>query len=287
MRVMTLNFEDDVTFSLESQMSRLTLESSVTGNVIDTFKNTVPLLAESLFTQFKSLSSDKDDELKNELIEAKLVLGKLKVKLPHASYLNQTKTLVSVPEGFKGNLLDYVNTLTGMSVELFQEANKTLGEYNFVLSAFITNKENKISLKDHTDLFLRIKARREKLTEEIAHYFPKNNDLSKAYLGEVIHRFADLEVLVTGVDRLNVQRKQQNIKDVSDSVKKCLDLLKVVIDDSKNNGMVQVSGAAAMNISNGAYEIGKYVEFIALYRFRVEQVVSTVEKLLKTLDSSI
>lgn len=287
MPAMTLNFEDDVTFNLKSQMQRLSMESNVAGNVIDTFKNTVPLLAESILSHFKSLSTDTDKELKDESTEAKLVFGKLKVKLPYASYLNQTKTLVSVPEGFKGNLLDYVNSLGAMSNELFQEANKTLGEYNFVLSAFITNKENKISLKDHTDLFLRLKSRREKMAKELAVFFPEDRDLSKAYLGDVIHRFADLETLVNAAVHLNVQRKEQNIKDITNSVQKCLDLLKVIIDDTKNNGIAQVSGAAAMNISTGAFEIAKYVEFIALYRYRVEQVVSTIEKLLKTLDSTI
>jgi hypothetical protein len=42
-----------------------------------------------------------------------------------------------------------------------------------------------------------------------------------------------------------------------------------------------------MNISTGAYELGRYVEFIAIYRFRVEQVVSTIEKLMKTLETII
>lgn len=285
MPAMTLDFDTDITLSLESHMSRLALEAGVIGNVIDSFKATLPQLATHLFTQYSSLTSKDDSKEAVQVI--KLELGKVKVKLPHTSFLQQSKTLVSVPEGFQGNLLSYSKALSDMSVEIFQEANKTLGEYNFALSAFITNKESKISLKDHTDIFLRIKARREKLTAEISQFFTQDNNLSKAQLCSVVERFADLETLVHGTEVLNTQRKAQNIKDISDSVKKSLDLLKVIIDDTENNGIAQVSGNAALNISTGAYEIGKYVEFIAMYRFRVEQLISCIGKLLVNLEENM
>jgi hypothetical protein len=285
MPVVTLDFDTEITLSLESQLARLALEASVIGNVIDSFKSALPSLASQLFSQFSLLTSE--DKSKEDTQVIKLEFGKVKVKLPHSSFLQQSKTLVSVPEGFNGNLLSYAKALSDMSVEIFQEANKTLGEYNFALSAFITNKESKISLKDHTDIFLRIKARREKLTAEIGSFFSQDTNLSKAQLGDVIERFADLEVLVHGVDTLNTQRKAQNIKDISDSVKKSLDLLKIIIDDTENNGIAQVSGNAALNISTGAYEIGKYVEFIAMYRFRVEQLISCIGKLLANLEENM
>lgn len=286
MRAMTLDFDTEPTMSLESQMQLLALEASAISNVIETFSSIIPNLADSIYSQFKSLSQS-DDNVRVKVEDAKLTFGKLKVKLPHASFISQSKTLVSVPEGFVGNLLAYCATLANMSNAVFSEANKTLGEYNFALSAFISNKENKTSLKDHTDLFVRTRTRREEMTAQIKQFFPKDSDLSKAYLGDVIHRFSDLETLLHSVEKLNNQRKEHNLSAVSDSVKKSLDLLKIIIDDTKNNGIAQVSGAAAQNISQGAYEIGKYVEFISIYRYRVEQLVSTIEKLMKSLEENI
>lgn len=285
MRAMLFDFDTPSTLSLESHMARLSLEANAIGNVIDSFRNLLPSLSDKLRTQFDALVTE--DSLKDEVNELKLTFGKLKVKLPHASYVNYSKTLISVPEGFQGNFLEYVTTLSDMSQDVFQEANKTLAEYNFVLSAFITNKENKISLKDHSDLYKAVKVKREKLSDRIAAYFPQDSNTSKAYLGDAIRRFADLDTLVHAVEKLNQQRKNQNIKDISEAVKKCVDLLKIIVEDTQNNGIVKVSGNAALNVSEGAYEIGKYVEFIAVYRFRVEQVVSSVEKLMKTLDTII
>lgn len=282
MSSVTLDFSDAPKVSLESQLERLALEASAIANVIDTFKSVVPSLAEKLRAAYASFSSD--DDLTKEIKQSKSVYSKVKPKFAHASYMSYTKTLVSVPEGFKGNLLDYVQMLSGMAQEIFLEANKTLGSYNFALAAFVTNKESKTSLQDHSHLFHQVTKRREELTKRFEVFFPESSSQSKAYLGEVISRFADVDVLMSEIEKLNHQRKNQNVKEIAESVKKSVDLLDIIIQDTQNNGIAKVSGAAAMNISEGAYQIGKYVEFISLYRYRVEQALASVGKLVETLD---
>ena len=285
MPLATLDFDSKSSVSLESQMQRLALEAEAIGNVIDIFKSVLPSLLDTLISKFQDVT--EDSEIDTDINELKLTFNGLKVKLPHASYMACSKTLISVPEGFRGELLPYIATLSRMAEDVFKEANKLLGEYNFALSAFITNKEDKISLKDHTNIFRLAKQRREKMSSEISKYFPNGTDLSKTYLGTAISRFADLEHLLKEADKLFKSYKTHDIHSVKDSVKKSSDMLKIIIDDTRNNGISKVSGNAAMNISEGAYELGKYVEFISIYRFRVEQAVSTVEKLMKTLNTIV
>lgn len=285
MRIAALDFGNENQPNLELQLSKLALESEAVNNVIDTFRNTLPGLLSNLLTQYSSLGTKSDIE--SEVQSAKLHFGNLKIKLAHSSFLNHGSTLVSVPEGFEGNFLEYVELLSSMSVSIFQEANKTLGEYNFVLSSFITNKENKISLKDHSDLYVQIKNQRENFTKQLGTFFPTDKNVSKAKLKTVINRFTDLEPLLKSAENLNKQRKAQNLKEISSAIEKTLDLLKIIISDTENNGISKVSGNSAINISTGAYEIGKFVEFIAIYRFKVEQIVFCIEKLLKTLDTTV
>lgn len=285
MFTMLKDFDTDITVSLESQMGRLALESGVLSNVIETFKHTVPALAQHLFEGYKGLTIGED--LQPHTQQVKLEFGKLKVKLAHANFVNAADVLISVPEGFKGDLLAYSQSLGAISGDIFREANQILGEYNFALSAFITNKDHQISLKDHTAVFLRVKAARETFAAEIGKYFDPDSNLSKLKLKQVVNRFGDLDDLVKGVDKLNVQRKSQNVKDISMAVKKSLDMLDLILKSAQEKGMTNISPNAAMNISTGAYEIGKYVEFIAVYRFRVEQLVSTIEKLMTQIDESI
>lgn len=275
----------DVHPSLESQMARLALESGVINNVIETFRNTIPALTLDLVEKFKAFKADTETDTNTQVIRAEF--GKLKVKLVHADFVRLNDTLVSVPEGFKGNLLEYVESLGGMAAEIFQQANKTLGEYNFALSAFITNKESKVSLKDYSDLFIRVKTVREKMTEQIAAHFDPNSNLPKQKLGSVIDRIGDLEKLTQACEKLHGQFKGQNLREVSESVRKSVDLLNIIVNSAKEDGFTEISGNAALNISTGAYEVAKYVEFIAIYRFRVEQLFSTVEKLLSDLQETV
>jgi hypothetical protein len=266
-------------------MQRLALEAGVLDNVIDTFRNIIPSLASKINNVRETFTTDDDTTAELKIIKTNY--GALKPKLQHASYVNYNKTLVSVPEGFKGDLLEYVISLTDMANEIFQEANKTLGEYNFALSSFITNKESKISLKDHTDLFLGIQRRRVELTGRISNYFPDDSNLSKSYLKDTLKRFADLEVLVKATESLNNERKKQNLKELSELVAKSTDLLSIIVKNTETEGTSQVSGNAAMNISKGAYELGKFVEFVAVYRFRVIQAVSSVNSLVSQLNSIV
>lgn len=282
MRTAVLEFDDSTTVSLESQLQRLALEAGFLSNVAGVFKNVVPSVSNAMKEAYQLFVSS--DQITDQIKETQKNISKLKPRLKHASLVSLDKTLVSVPEGFKGNFLDYAETLLSMSDEVFQESNKLIGEYSFVLSAFITNREDKISLQDHSNLFIRIQKRREELIAKISKFFPTTGDLSKAYIGTVIERVADVEVLVSHVEKLNGKRKQQSLEDLRDSIKKCTDLLDIIVEDVRREGVQQISGPAAMKISQGAYEVARYVEFISSYRFKTEQFIVAVGKLVTQLD---
>lgn len=278
----TLDFDTPISVSLEAQMERLVVESFAISNVIDTFKSIIPNLAVKLNEAYASLKGKEDYE--DVLSKIKKQRLEVSVKLKLAPYVNYNKTLVSVPEGFKGDFLDYVKVLDEIAPEVFQEAHNTLGEYNFALSAFITNKESKISLKDHTDLFNRVKKRRESLTLKLGAFFNGENNLSKNQLGKVVSRFADVDKLIESMEALNRHQQKSSLREISDSVKKSVELLSIIVKDAETGGTQNVSGNAALNISQGAYEIGKYVEFISVYRYRIEQMNQCCVNLIQTLD---
>lgn len=282
MRSLAQFIDPTPTLSLESRMDRLALESNILANVIGAFKNVVPELREKLVNAFDSLKGA--DDLTKEVNEVIKSFKKVEKKIPHASYLNVAKVVVSVPEGFKGNMLDYLTFLNSISEEIFRDANKVLGEYNVVLSSFISNKQDKITLKDHTALFKRVKERRVQITEKIATFFPTTSVTSKQRLSDVCERFADLEPMSKVVELLGRERKSHNLKEISASVRQITDLLNIVVDDVQKNGIENVSGAAAMNISEGAYELGKFIELVAIYRTLVDQSITAAKDLFEKLD---
>jgi len=272
--------------SLERQLEQLAIESNVLANVIDTFRNIVPDLKTKIF-EFKDRLTSSATASDKEVKHCEDLFRHLSPKTKYANYVNYSKTLVAVPESFKGNLLQYILLLNKLAPEVYSEANKLLGEYNFVLSTFISNKETKISIKDHTDIFHKAKTARERFSLEISAFFPTNNPQSRNYLGHVIERFYDLEKILDETKKLNNTHSKQNIKNIAELVNNSCDSLDIIIRNLQTQGVSNVSGNSAKNISEGAYEVAKYVEFVSAFRYNREQAIVAVEKLFETVDRVI
>ena len=281
-----LIYADTTSISLESQLERLALEADVISNVIATFKSILPNLVSKIneTVEYKETNEINMSQLAKE---ASVSFASLDKKLKYANYLNFSKTLVSVPEGFKGNLLEFIILLNKSTPIVYTTGKELLSEYKTNLSTFITNKEDKISLKDNTPFFNKLKATRTNILDEINKFFTTNNGLSKQYLKDTIDRFNDLEKLVVEVKNLDKKHVAESMKDMHVHVKECTDLLNIIIDQIDKEGTSKVSGPAAVNISQGAYEVAKYVEFMAAYRYKTMQAIYTVDKLISQLDNII
>lgn len=282
---MKLNHSSIPTVSLESQMERLAMEAEFLANMIDTFRNVVPSLTTKLFDAGIQIKSYFEDT--KTARDIKTTHYSLAKKTAHVNFTDYRHILVSVPEGFNGDMLGYSKLLNRMSPEMYKELNDVLIQYNFILSGFISNKEDKLSLQDHTALFKKTQNHREALIAQVDPFFSADSDQSKMKLGTFIDRFADIAPLVSEVLKLEKIHSEQNVAELKRSVDKCVDLLKIISDGTANSNIANISGPVAKNISIGAYEIGKYVEFMAAIRFRVNQVLSTTLTTLTTLNQAI
>lgn len=266
-------------------MERLALEAEFLANMIDTFRNVVPSLTSKITDagiQIKSYFEDSKTARDIKTLNYQLIK-----MTPHVNFADYAHLPISVPEGFTGDMLGYTRLLNRISPEMYKELNAVLIQYNFLLSKFITHKEEKLSVQDHTALFKKTQQHRETLIDQVNPFFSAQSDQSKMKLGNFIDRFADIPPLVSEVLKLEKLHSEQNIAEVKRSVDQCVDLLKVIADNTQNTNISNVSGSVAKNISMGAYEIGKYVEFMAVIRFKVSQVLSTTLSTLTALDKAL
>lgn len=279
-----LEFDKNDNVSVEMLLERLALEDNILTNLIETFSNVLPKLT----AKIKDFSNFSSEEQTSELIKSISSNHKeLNKKLQYVRFVDYNKTLVSVPEGFKGYLIDYLQDLNKLTPMVYKELYSILSTYSSMLSTFITNKDAKTSLKDETRFFAEVTKHRENMVKALDKYFPKDSDLSKAYLDKTISRFADLDDLVKEAGKVDKQHTAQNMKEAQNSVNKCVDLLNIVIANMNSGEINNVSGAASKNVSQGAYEVAKYVEFVSVYRYKVEQAVTSVNKLIEQLNSVI
>jgi hypothetical protein len=284
MRSINLGIEEHIP-NLELDLRRLALEASVLENVVATFREVLPSLSSKIFEISKSFSNSETSSLidAKEVKEANVsIKNAIKGIGKDLNTFNIDKLLISIPIGFKGNLIEYGEFLNSHIKEVVSLTNTTLSDFNFMLSSFITNKEDKFSNTDRTHFINKIKAEREKFSKKSDQFFNPNG-IEKTYFHKVLNRISDIDRLIDITILVDKSHFNSNIKNITSSLRQCLELLDIASKGVEDQA-ARVSGASAKNISEGAYEIAKLVEYLSILRFRTEAYITSVIKLLMQLN---
>lgn len=262
---------------LDKEIQRLAMEASVVANVISTFRSILPSLSSKLSdlaTNFKPI----DDHSKT-VEELRKFADTNKDTIREVGIVKHSDTLIPVPEGFdnKANMCQYLDCLIKSSSTITQGIQEILSEYHIVLSTFLSNKDAKTSLRDHSSFYKRIQKSRLNVTEPLSSYFDSGVDRSRLPFGKVYDQSAEVLTAVEKVVELNKIRAKHDLGFVKTQVKECSDLLGMIVDRSEKEDLTEISGAAAMDLAEGAMEVGFWVELVSIYHFRVEQAIQAVK----------
>ena len=277
-----LDFSTGSTISLESQMQLLALESGLVNNLIDRVKDIIPALMSKIAAVNDSIFgySDKEKGIKLELAMSKHLSEQLKT----SKFTNYNSVLISTPEGFHGSFLLAIKLFNDIHDDIVKDSKEALQEYNTLLASFITNKEDKKSLQDHTAFYKALSKKRTIALTSIGQHFTAKNSRTTARLGEVINRFADIPELVEHINKLARSHRKFDLEGLSKEIKNCTKSLQNIIDGISTGSISGISGQASNNLATGAYEIGLYIELVSVYRYRTEQLISSVDGLLSVMD---
>ena len=262
---------------LDKEIQRLAMEASVVANVISTFRSILPSLSSKLSdlaANFKPI----DDHSKT-VEELRKFADTNKDTIREVGIVKHSDTLIPVPEGFdnKANMCQYLDCLIKSSSTITQGIQEILSEYHIVLSTFLSNKDAKTSLRDHSSFYKRIQKSRLNVTEPLSSYFDSGVDRSRLPFGKVYDQSAEVLTAVEKVVELNKIRAKHDLGFVKTQVKECSDLLGMIVDRSEKEDLTEISGAAAMDLAEGAMEVGFWVELVSIYHFRVEQAIQAVK----------
>jgi hypothetical protein len=212
---------------------------------------------------------------------------KVLAHLQNLNYVNLSQSLVSVPEGFKGFFLDYLKLLEKIQVQAYKDANEFIKEYHIVLSSFITNKDDQISSKDLSFFYNRVEQRTLENSDEISKFFNAPNKVSRAKLESVLARISDLEAISQVVKQIESRHNLEDLKTIEISLNKIIAMLDIIIEQMKKEDTTKVSRQAALNLSQGAYNLARYIEFISLLHFRTSVMLKTTNDLFDFLSKKI
>jgi hypothetical protein len=280
---MNLNIEAPVQ-SLEQMAQVITLESSFVDNAIFRINEFFPKLSNQLSDTVSSFTGENFggyDTPKITAFQAQRDFKVISKRVQSHNFLDFQDVLVQVPEGFEGNLIDYLRLLDRIHLDVFKETLEVIGDYNIVLSSFITNKEDKTSLRVHTQVYTRADAKRQQVLKDIAGFFKHDSDLSRLPLRKVIARFADMEQLTDAAVDLTKDNHIKNLEKVKSAVNETVTYLDKIMANKETS---EVSGYAAKQLAESAMSVARLVETCSIYAFKTRQAIECTRSLVETID---
>lgn len=272
---------------LERIGARVSLESEHLANFATTLRNVVPSLVDTTKgfltrligkeSQLATIEKPNDDVLNYTEFRKFLML------MEAQRYMSITNLRWYVPEGFKGHMVPYVETL----MQCVKHTNGIVGEvlnpYAQFLSRIVSSKNATMNTTRDLGFLAKRDAEREHYQKEVGQFFSHGSSTAKSSIGECFTRNADWKPFLNGLGDLRRDSEfvkpdvvQQTVKDVM----QLLDALK----DAVHAGELDNSSAATLkNLSEGTLSAAREVEFYSVTMFRIWTLSNVTETNMKAM----
>lgn len=191
-------------------------------------------------------------------------------------FMSFADTVVLVPEGFKGDLATYSKVLAALRHTVIQDAMEVMRDYEIQLSIFLNNADSRKSLEKYDFNYKKVEAKRKDIETSIMRYFASSGVKSRLKLGQVVSRYADLTDIFKNAETLSGYKTKQDLEKLVNSSATITGILKLIKGKMEKNEIDVISGQAAKNISEGSYQVAKYLEIVSLVMFNVEVYLGCV-----------
>lgn len=200
-------------------------------------------------------------------------------------FIEYRQVLMTVPEGFSGHLLDYLKALQDIAFKHIKDTHKSLEEYRVTLGSVLNSPDFRKNLQLHNRFVNDIEKSVTDSKAVIAKFITPTRMTSRQKIGTVITRFSEMNPIIAEATRLMEFQNSYDYRRLNNQVAEIcqfLDLIKKGIDDKE---IENLSPAMVRNIADGAFEIAKLVEFVAIYSYHTENALACVNNLVEQIKS--
>lgn len=258
----------------------VSLEANFASNAVKAINSFFPRLFTTVNNGFSRLedtekvtiegAKDTRNFMKFTKLEAKIEAG-----LKNIPYSDLTKLRVLVPEGFEGKYVDYATDLQQVFSYNENVLVPAIEEYYILIANIITNKNAKLSLKDNSSFVKRLISARTELNDLLVKDFVKDNHRTERTYEQVFSKNEDVTAMFKLRYQLMTSLEGTKLEQITDYVNKIRDSFTILINLAKEDQIEFLSAPQLKNITEGAYEIARQVEFFAVNYYRVKVLVNT------------
>lgn len=267
--------------NVDQTLAKIAMESGMLSNTVSTISNFFPNLLTSITSSFAKVEELKPIESKLSS-EEKFVVEKSQPLL----FLDLASIKIETPEGFKGQYADYATVLLMASIKISTIVDSILKPYMTYLAQFVSNKDAKKATKDNTGIYKSMKANRDQTMVTMDKYLTQGTGIHSV-LGDVINRKQDLQSIYSTKSNIALQFKAINLNEVKGCVKQCTDMLEIIIRQTQDGEILNVTPEVTQNLALGAAEVAREVEYLSVLNYRVLTFTTCVDRMTEKLKTFI
>jgi hypothetical protein len=265
--------------SLERQKNVIALEAFLSLDVQGLLKNTLPELVAGLKDYvFRFAPNTPGVQLTPRQHEFITEVSK-------HSYMDITPLAASIPQGLNVTYLEYSGPLLEAAKHAAAILSGAMTSYSTFLAQLVTNTDAKFNTISLDRLHKELADKRVKAQADVAACFKAGSTKSESTYGEVIDRNVDWKkVFQSANDATKVMNTVDRVA-LNKKIRECTDLLDIVITKMEKNEFEGMSPEAIINLSSGAYEMAKELEFFSFVYYQTiayaEAINSTVNRFMQ------
>lgn len=192
------------------------------------------------------------------------------------SYVDTAPLAAWVPEGMTCTYLEYLPVLQASVDHAEKIVNETLIPYCTFLARVLTNKEDQLSTQAYN--YAGLDKIRDGLQAENAKCFKHGSSQAQVSMSDVVKRNNDWETVLHTSNALLDKMNKVDRKALNKKIEESTDLLDKLIRKIKHDDLTAVSPQVVETLSNGAYQVGKELEFFSVTYYRTLSFVEAVNK---------
>lgn len=257
-----------------SAVIEINLESRVTANLIDMFRNTLPSVKnyiDEVILEYR-VKDETDFQIQKSVKE----LNGIHNDVRDLNFTKDGHHLIQTPEGFKDRYVPYLNWLINDGVAYIERTKELLDDYYRFLTMFISSKDGKTISNDNSRLYAEMEEALAKAKNGLGSFFEPSSSSAVKPLDELFDRSADIQTAAKIAIDLNRKRLGLKPQDVLKQTNAINGLLTLIIESSENDKIPEVSGPAASALAKGALVAAHYVEFVGVIQYRIEEAINAM-----------
>ncbi len=209
-----------------------------------------------------------------------------KENIDNVNFIDLSTVLITVPEGFKGNLANYSKVMNIVYKDIMTKTYEYNSALTIALGSIVTNKSEKLSSKSYEGFYNSYKKLREDSQKITTEYFDQSTQ-SKIALGEVYSNKNELTDSFNSIDELKKQIKTTNISTILTSVNEINSLLLEINNQIKLDPGIKFSPQVVQLISEGTYETAKYFEYLSVLFYECDVLIKCVDSVANLVKKKI